>query len=118
MKHAKKDPACAGEISEEGKSNSKGNGKIIPFGPKAGQFGKQKQRQGKGKEGIREKKSFTQIEITFPSADGNGSATADQLRFDDGRCKEGCPFGAWMGTCHAADCQDKKREEGIAAENR
>jgi hypothetical protein len=61
MRHAKKNTARAGEVPKEGKGHTKGHGKVIPFGPKAGQRRKEEQ----GKEGVREKKIFDQIEIPF-----------------------------------------------------
>lgn len=76
MTHAKKNPAGAGEISEKGKANTKGNGKIVPFRPKAGKFGKQEQ----GKESGRSKKILDQIEIPFPSIVAHGD---DGIRGDN-----------------------------------
>ena len=63
--YGKKDSAGAGQISEKGKSHSKGNGKVIPFGPKAGQLREQREK-GVGQKKDGPQKIFRQIEILFP----------------------------------------------------
>lgn len=111
MTHAKKNPAGAGEISEKGKANTKGNGKIVPFRPKAGKFRKQEQ----GKESVGSKKILDQIEIPFPAIITDG---IDGIgRNDPGCCVIGgqshtIGFGFVAGC--STDCANKKREEAIA----
>jgi hypothetical protein len=119
MTHAKKNPAGAGEVSKKGKADPTGNGKVIPFRAKAGKFGEQKQRQKEQRETRKwsPKKILDQIEIPFPRQGGDGVEGTGDVLIDTGRCKEGCPFGAWMGTCHAADCKNQKGKEGTAAQD-
>jgi hypothetical protein len=66
--HAKKNTAGSGEVPEKSKADTKGNGKIIPFGPESGKCrtpGKKSKREKKEVE----RKTLKQIEIDFPSID-------------------------------------------------
>lgn len=101
MKNAKKNPAGTGEVSEEGKTNSKSNGKVIPFRAKAGKFRKQEQRK-KGVRGETEvcKKIFQQIEIPFPVTYGI-DGKAGEFTWCGGRCKESAACGIGLGPCES-----------------
>lgn len=112
--HGKKNSAGAGKVSKEGEGNPTRNGKVVPFGPKTGQFRKQR------KEGVRdqtEKKLLDQIEIPFPQEDGV-ARTARKFAWCSHGCAQGNTCGARLGACITTNGTDKKREERIAAENK
>jgi hypothetical protein len=114
MTHAKKNPAWSSEVSKKSKTNST-NGKIIPFGAKAGKRGEQGQRE----KSIRPKKVYRQIQIPFPAEiieDGDDGATG-KLKGGHCRCPKGGACGIGLGNGLSANGPNEKRKKGIAAED-